>query len=422
MGVRIDSPPPLAGMGSASAIGQGAGGGGKYGRIDRVNAMSLLYGKIRDGRVSPSFTVQKNNFKMALTLALAAGNVLLSASPSVAQGRFFRPRPPRAAVRRQNLPRTPAKLKVDPATLLLLQKMMRPTSDYSGEQITETTAGGGRTSQQRIIGDTGGRVRLDYAAPANLAGDVMVRGPGQYRYLSQRTKTLRVALWPTEYNESDKREINEIKTGRLQVTQVGQETVAGRNAAIIEMDAPNFSRKFWIDMETGIQLKIEVSGPGGLISRTYITSIQIGPTAGVTRQMFNVPNPNNFTVESLFPNSARYDNLNAATPNLPFAPLVPNPPPAGFRLSGVWVFNVNQKRAGSGSVLLRYSDGVGNFSLYERLSANAPAPPKNPNARRRFRGGIVNWKEALSNGGGMDVTYIGHLTPEQIGLLHDSLR
>ena len=384
--------------------------------------MSLADRKNWGGRVCPSFVTRTNNFRAALALALTAGSVLLPASPAAAQRRIFRLRPPRITVHRQNLPRIQAKLKVDPAMLQLLQKMLRPTVDYSGEQITETTAGGGHTSQQRISGDTGGRIRLDYASPASLAGDVMVRGPGQYRYLSQRTKTLRVALWPTEYSGPEKQEINEIKAGRLQVTQVGQEMVAGRNAAIIEMDAPNFSKKFWIDTETGIQLKIEVSGPRGLISRTYITSIQTGPTAGVTRQLFNVPNPNNFTVESLFPNSARYDNLDAATPNLPFSPLVPSPPPAGFRLSGVWIFNVNQKRAGSGSILLRYSDGVGNFSLYERLSNTAPAPPKNPNARRRFRGGIVNWKETLPNGGGIDVTYIGHLTPEQIGLLHDTLR
>ena len=374
------------------------------------------------GRIVPPFFMRPNRLmKTATATALMMGMVLPAAPPVLAQWQVS-PRSRQNRAPRVNPPRKLNRPKVDPAVLQLLQKMTRPTTEYSGEQVTETTANGGHTSQQRISGDTNGRVRLDYEAPANLAGDVMVRGPGQYRYLSQREKTIRVALWPTEYNEADKRAINAIRAGRLAVAQVGQEMIAGRNAAIIEMDAANFSKKFWIDTETGIQLKIEEAGLRGLISRTYITSIQIGAAAGVTPKTFNITNPNNFKVESLFPDSARYDNLDAAAPYLPFSPLCPSPPPAGFRLSGVWVFNVNPKKAGSGSVLLRYSDGVGNFSLFERLNSNAPAPQKNPNARNRYRGGIVIWNEALPNGGGMNVTYIGHLTPEQIGLLRDSLK
>ena len=356
-----------------------------------------------------------------LTVTLTAGSVLLAAMPGTAQQRVFRPRPPLFRPLRPKPPRKPNRPKVDPAVAQLLRKMVHPTVDYSGEQVTETTGNGGNTSRQHISGDTRGRVRLDYSAPANMAGDVMLRGPGQFSYLHNKTNTLDVALWPTENNEPIQREIAEIQKGQIQVAQVGQEMVAGRSAAIVALYAGGHTKKFWIDTETGMQLKTEHSGPNGLISRTYLTSVQIGPAAGVTNQTFARPNQKGLTINSLFPNSARFDTLEAAASSLPFAPLVPNPPPAGFHLSGVWVFNGNVKKAGTDSVLLRYSNGVGNFSLYERLMNRVPAAPKNPVRPRRYKAGIVTWEEAAP-GGGMNVTYIGHLTPDQITQLHDALK
>ena len=381
--------------------------------------------KILGGRVCPPFFTRNKNLRGILAVTLTTGIILLALPPGNAQQRFFKQRPPQVRPFHPNPPRRPNppnRPKVDPAIVQLLRKMMRPTMDYSGEQVTETTANGGHTSRQRISGDTRGRVRLDYEAPANLAGDVMVRGPGQYSYLHSKRNTLDIALWPTEFNESDKRELFEIQKGQIQVAQVGQEMVAGRSATIIAMDAGGRTKKFWIDMETGIQLKIENSGPNGLISRTYLTAVEIGPTAGITNQTFARPNQNGLTINSLFPNSARFDTLEAAASSLPFAPLVATPPPAGFHLSGVWVFKPNPNQAGNESALLRYSDGVGAFSLYERLTNRAPLPPRNPNRPRRYKAGIVMWNETTSNGADMSVTYIGHLTPEQITLLHDSLR
>ena len=378
------------------------------------------------GRVCSSVFTRKKNLIVFLTAALTGGSLLPVLSPANAQQRIFRMRqyrPLRVPTPRPKPPRKPAKPKVDPAVMQLLRKMARPAADYSGEQVTETTGNGGNTSRQHISGDTRGRVRLDYEAPAKLAGDVMMRGPGQYSYLHNKSNTLDVALWPTEANETEKREIAEIQKGQIQVAQVGQETVAGRSATIIAMYAGGHSKKFWIDAETGIQLKNEHSGPNGLISRTYLTSVQVGSVAGVTNKTFSRPNQNGLTINSLFPNSARFNTVEeAASENkLPFTPLIPNPPPAGFHLSGVWVFNVNVKKAGTGSILLRYSDGVGNFSLYERLLNRVPAAKKNFNRPRRYKAGIVTWEEAQT-GGGINVTYIGHLTPEQIAALHDALK
>ena len=386
--------------------------------------MSLF---LRGGPQRPPFVTKNRSRLTVLTLIAATGGALCVAPFAVSQPRQRRraPQAPRVQFvrppRLNPIPR-PRPPKTDPAVLQALRRMVRPTQDYSGEQVTQTFGRNGSISQQRIYGDTGGRIRLDYESPAYLAGDVMIRGPQQYRYLSQRKKTLQVSLWPTSYNEADKREFENIRNGKVPAAIVGNEIVAGRSATIIEERAQDYSKKFWIDTETGIQLKIEVSGPGGLISRTYLASTQIGPTAGVTRQMFNLQPPNNFTVETADPDSRRYNNLSEATPDLPFAPLVPTPPPDGFHLSGVWVSKGNPNQVGSSWVLLRYSNGVEGFSLFERQNKNAVAPPRNSLRPRRFRGGMVHWREPLPNGGSMDATYIGHLMSDQVGLLHDSLR
>ncbi len=380
----------------------------------------------RGGRVRPSFFTRNQKLNVVLAVALAVGSVANGVAPAAAQG-FFRQRgrqfpAPRPRPQRFNPPRRPNRPKVDPVVLELLKKMIRPTADYAGEQVTQTTANGGRVSQQRISGDVKGRIRLDYAAPAGLAGDVMTWGPGQFYYLHSKRNTLDIALWPTESGAFGRRELKDIQSGRTQAALVGSETIAGRDAAIVEIDSPERSKKFWIDKETGVQLKVENSGANGLISRTYLTAVRLGPTAGVTDKTFARPNQKGLNINSLFPNSARYDTLASAAPHLPFAPLVPVPPPAGFQLSGVWVFGMEDNRPGNESILLRYSDGVGNFSLFEKRSPRPPAPPKNPNAPRRYRGSMARWEIALPAGGSAGVTYIGHLTPDQLGLLHDSLR
>ena len=365
------------------------------------------------GENSPSPVVRNNFTGLVLPLFIAAGGLLLGATPGQTQ-RVFRPHFPQAHPRppRQNNPRP----RIDPAIAPLLQKMLRPTANYSGEQMTEA---GGTVSRQRISGDTSGRVRLDYDAPTNMAGDVMVRGPGHYRYLHSRSNTLDVALWPTQFNENDRKALEAIRAGQVQAAIVGQETVAGRNTAIVALTAAGHVRKLWIDTETGIQVKIEHSGPNGLISRSYLTSVQIGAAAGITGQTFNIPNQSRMRINTLFPDGTRFDSLEAARPQLPFTPLVPSADPSGFRLSGVWVFNVNPKKPGSGSVLLRYNDGMSNFSLFERINGRARAAAARPG---KYRGSMQNWRLALPDGSAMEVTYIGHLTPEQVAALHDSLR
>lgn len=374
----------------------------------------------KGGRFRPPFLTEK--LLRALSWIIPGGAALLLSAAALAQPPRFRPPVNRIEARQ----RLAQRLMRDPGAIEMLRRMLKPSADYAGEQITER---GGVLARLRILGDTHGRVRRDFLSPENLQGDVMLTTAGNYRYFHRRSNTMDIALWPTEFNERDKRMLAMIRGGLVSVRRVGEEVIAGRKSTIIAVTAErpegglNNQVKFWIDPETGIQLKHEIANANGLVSRSYLTSLAIGAEANVKPRDFELlPSPG-MRVTPLFPKTAQFRTMEEARDRLPFKPLEPGALPMGFQLNGVWVFTPPEQRPGApGSVLLRYSDGVSNFSLFQRIG-RAPAGSL---ARRGFplgRGFIRHWRIPLSRlDTVMEVTYIGLLTPEQAEALHDSLR
>jgi len=313
--------------------------------------------------------------------------------------------------------RRPPRAPQDAAAIALLQRMIRPTADYTGVQMTQR---GQIVSEQAIEGDTHGRIRREFRSPAPLAGDVMITGPNQYRYYHHHSNTLDIAFWPTQWNEHEKTVIAAIRSGRVSVTLAGQETIAGREAAIVALAANGRQRKYWIDTQTGILLQNEISGPNGLTSRSWITAITVGPAANVRPQDFAQPfqmaRPN-----PLFPTpQPQFHSLEEAAGKLPFAPLQPAVLPPGFHLTGIWLFGAGPNaRAAQPSLLMRFSDGISNFSLYQRNAPRKAAPA--PLRPAQYRRSIQRWEIPVPDGV-RQILYIGHLTPEQAQALHDSLR
>ena len=135
--------------------------------------------------------------------------------------------------------------------------------------------------------------------------------------------------------------------------------------------------------------------------------------------LVEVDAPHNFkigwpgaNVNALFP-IPQFKTLQDAQQNLIFSPLEPSPLPPGFQPRGVWVF--------AKAVLLRYTDGVATFSLYE----HQVAATKNPNAYivppRMYERNVQRWRISVSTGD-IEIDYIGHLPPAQAQAVHDSLR
>ena len=362
----------------------------------------------------------KRTFFAVLTLAGCLSLVSVHNSTQAHQ-RFpnlHRRNPGHPFVRLPNRP----KITADPATLQLVRKMLRPTENFSGEQVTEVTEHGGRQSRQRIWGDTRGRLRRDYLSPGDLNGDVMITAAEQYRYFHHRADKLDIALWPDQH-EQEKILPTLIQQRRVLVERVGQETIAGRTADIvaIELDGNASGRqiKFWIDTETGIRLKQEMSNQGGLISRSYLTSVVVGAAAGVDNKTFELPFPN-AKINQLFPPTSHYSSIEEARSVLPFSPALPMALPQGYTLTGVWVFpSRNRKQPEAGTVLLRYGNGVEIFSLYEKYRKNPlPVTAKTPKVNRR---NVVRWGITGQNNGTLELTYVGYLSPTLAQQLVDGL-
>lgn len=313
----------------------------------------------------------------------------------------------------------------DPAAVALLKHMVHPTANYVGEQVTQVVESG-RISRQGIRGDSLGRVRLDFVEPGELSGDVMIIAPSQFFNYHKRTNTLDYAMWPTGRQNVEKRIQALIQRGLVAVSRVGEEQIAGRNAVIIEIapsgmpnGAERIHLKYWIDEATGIQLKNERYNARGLVSQSYLSSVVIGPAAGVKGSDF-VANFPGARLNPLLPCQAAYHSVREVEGQLVFKPLEPTLLPAGFHLAGVWLFQPNRQRNDRNSVLIHYTNGLSTFSLFER--ARKPASGQTP--QRLFRPGhrsIQRWPIATPSGT-VEVTYIGMLSPSELQTLHDSLR
>lgn len=346
---------------------------------------------------------------------LAAGFGLLPGSVAPAQAQ--RPLPS------SNGPERPPQ---ETEALQLLRRKLRPGMDYAGEQITELKDG--RISKQRIRGDTRGHVRLEYLSPTHMEGDILLTAPEQFRNYHRRTGVIDIAFWPTGWSELEKRMMKAIRAGHLTVTRVGEELVAGRNAAIISVSAsgpfarhPRGQAKFWIDLETGIQLKHEILNDRGLVSRTTMTRIVVGPESGVSPRDFAPNALPKAKLNPIFPTpQPPFATVQEAAGQLPFTPLEPTVVPPGFHLNGVWTFAPYEaKKRGFGSALLRYSDGVTTFTLFQRLISGRHGRSFSPPGLDR--GNIQFWHTSTPNGK-LQIVYIGHLPPAQVQSLRESLR
>ena len=354
--------------------------------------------------------------RVTLHLLLLVSLLLSIPSFAVAQ---FKPSPLSA-------PRTGFPLPSDP-NVQLLRKMLHPNTDYVGEQTTELTEFGGRLSQQKVFGDSKARVRRDYLTPEGLQGDIMITLPNRYFYYHRRTNVLDVAFWPNEETGRQRKLMQMVMQGRVVVERVGNERVAGRDAVILQItprqpSVQSRQVKFWIDPDTGILLKNEISNTKGLVSRSYFTNIVVGNGAIILPRLFEAPSFPKMLPNPLLPPQPQYRNLEEAQGKLPFQPLLPSTVPKGFQITGVWSILPARMAAQHPAIILRYGDGMESLTLFERLS---PEPMKSmldkPRPLRRGRS-IVHWVLSAPEGKMVGLTYIGHLSPEQVDALIASVR
>jgi len=260
-------------------------------------------------------------------------------------------------------------------------------------------------------------MRMEYSSPADLRGETILMTGGRFfHYRPAEKDILEGVAAPEEFLIRIQDVMRGVRDGTIQVNALGEELVAGHAASIAEIRSVSGGRfylKFWIDQATGVRLKYESFDPQGrMISETYFTSVNFTPV--FDNRDFTPASLPNVVHSPRLPDGPPLPNVQAAQQQVAFQIREPAVP-AGFRQNGIWVVTFP---AGRHTVILRYSDGVNTYALFENpanpksAQANAPAP-----RNIRFRNGVAHWAA-----GGLNYALIGNLRPENVRLIEESLR
>ena len=158
-------------------------------------------------------------------------------------------------------------------------------------------------SAREVVTFRGGTVEFDvWVDPkrgsrresADKRGDVIVDDLKHWWVLSLRMGTLVERNSMQSQNADRNRELLVQLKDALKAVKTGEDTIAGRPVDIVvvspRLDAMGISRKFWIDRETGLQLKSEERDSSGRVLRSsYFTSLQLN--ADLKAIDFSEPKP-----------------------------------------------------------------------------------------------------------------------------------
>ena len=288
---------------------------------------------------------------------------------------------------------------------------------FVAHETTRLLRGQVRESQQIVKQSGSGAMRVEYLSPPAMRGEiVLVVGRRMLRY-SPSDGVVRESQAPPAGALGRAVALMEgIRSGAVRVQVVGQEMVAGRQAAIVEVrgaGSDGFYKRLWIDVQSGVRLKIEDADPTGtVVSTSYFTRIDLDPELdGREFQPESLPARERPTRRF---RAVPYASVAEAQQQVGFAIREPALPP-GYRLLGVWVAPAP---GGGQTVLLRYTDGVTSFTLSQH-----PVPPRwglRPPDRlpgRREEPGAVRWVS-----GGRIYVLLGNLPSEAVDRIVSSLR
>lgn len=344
-------------------------------------------------------------------IVLILAVLMLAVSPASAQRRPLIKRRPgifRPAPRLENNEaRERARLLI---ARFLKDGMRRP---HMGEQVTTLYADRVHESRQvyKYMGPA--RWRMEYLSPPDMRNEVILVIAGRMFHYKPAENRIHEGMAPQDLLLKHIQErLQDIKQGGIRVAAVGQELIAGRQAAIVEVRPPRPNAPYvrlWIDEETGIRLKHEFRDAQDRVrSSTYFTKVELDPQ---------------FTPGDFMPNSL---------PPVPHVPLLPDSPPlpdvasaqrqvgytirepavpSGYRLYGIWVV------AGPGkgtATVLHYSDGVNSFAIFETA---APLRQQRALPKLQPRRGAAHW---VSDG--VAFSLIGAIRPETMKQIVDSLQ
>ena len=301
-----------------------------------------------------------------------------------------------------------------PAAQALLRLMLQAENSLSlaGDQITVVVRNGLDVSSEQQVQRNGARaLRLDYLRPARLAGEEVIDNGRFYCHLIPAKDTLELS--PSRIQTLRVRVpqvIQQIKSGRLLVQQIGTDTVAGHPCIVLQVmvrsASPVPSQKFWVDPANGAQLRNEqYDSAGQLRSASYYTQIVYDPV--FDKAAFRIPKSGGRIVTTGF--AAPTLTLDQVRAQAGFPLQVPASLPVGFRYQGGSV----SPRRNTQVAELRFSSGAGGLSVFETPD-NKPEGPSKPQHPRH---GVLFGRQ-----NGLVIVIVGNLENAELDAVLASLR
>jgi len=306
---------------------------------------------------------------------------------------------------------------IDGPTVLKRMLEAEGSVAFTAHQVTTLVWRPSLTSEQ-IVYRAGFRgMRIEYIKPPALGGEVMADDGRVLEHLIPKANVLKIG--PSRLAALKMRTeqaAQGFRRGNLRVELIGKDRVADRTAYLIEVK-PKLrrgpTRKFWVDAEKWVKLKTEDIAPDGTAaSMSYYTRIDFLNT--IPDEKFHIEPPPGVQVKRQAIPAATMP-LEKARELAGFRVLEPTYLPPGFKLAGAAVQPFRRGQL----VIIRYTDGVSSFSLFEtpghvlkpKFLARLHEGPVRPGK------GIYSWKE-----GDLNLTIVGQLPMNQIRKIAASVK
>lgn len=282
-------------------------------------------------------------------------------------------------------------------------------SVFTAHQVTTLARGPAMTSEQTIYRAGFKGMRIEYLEPPALKGEIIADDGHVFAHLIPREKVLRIGPSRLKMLQTRMDEAHAgFKQGTLDVSLVGKDRVASRDAYVIQVK-PNHPgkhpiRKFWVDSAKWVKLRTEDVAPDGtVLSMSYYTKISF--VDRIDQDKFHIEPPSGVRV--IRQPEWKTAPLSEIKKIAGFKVLEPTYLPKGFKAVGASLIPFRHKRL----VVIRYSDGVSSLSLFQ-----APGHILDPKFLSRLHQGPVkpgqytySWKTD-----GVNLTIVSQISMDEI--------
>lgn len=225
----------------------------------------------------------------------------------------------------------------------------------------------GRNESVRIwqAQDRSGANAVTFLSPLSMQGHISVDDGKQWmRYFPERN---RLVVQPSplllKIRNSEHIRFNLLKRNYTSSLS-GTETIAGRQALLVvlkpRVEGYLFARKYWIDSEKYVFLKITWRSPSGR-EQTLMEVVSIEFPASIPPEAFQIKTTGTPTQIRLHA-PVRQEKISDLEKEVGFRLVVPIQMPFGFQFMSAELLGEEEKVAA-----LRYTDGVANVTLYQSL-------------------------------------------------------